>query len=231
MYKVLIVEDDPMVAMINEKYVNKNDDFKVIGHCRNGQEALDFLEANPCDLVILDVYMPYMNGVETLKKIREKQLAVEVVMVTAANDTSTLEETMHLGVIDYLVKPFAYERFQIALEKFSMKISALKGSTVLNQNNIDSIISSAANGLAVSAGGRQSELSLPKGIQEKTLELILKELSNGPEWLAGDTIAEATGLSSVTVRRYMNYLVECGRVVENINYETGGRPSMLYRKK
>ena len=117
-YKVLIVDDDPMVAMINEQYVCKNKQFKVAGSCRNGKEAIEFLEANPTDLVILDVYMPDMDGLETLKKIREKKISSEVIMVTAANDSGTLEETMHLGVLDYLIKPFAFERFQVALEKF-----------------------------------------------------------------------------------------------------------------
>ena len=124
MYKVLIVEDDPMVAMINEQYVCKNKDFSVNKSCRNGQEALDFLESADgihVDLVIMDVFMPIMNGVETLKKIREKKIDAEVIMVTAANDTATLEETMHLGVIDFLIKPFAFERFQVALKSLPLK--------------------------------------------------------------------------------------------------------------
>ena len=105
-YKVLIVEDDPMVAMINEQYVCKNPQFVVAASCRNGQEALDFLDANNVDLIVLDVFMPYMDGIETLKKIREKKIAAEVIMVTAANDSATIEETMHLGVIDYLMITF-----------------------------------------------------------------------------------------------------------------------------
>jgi len=63
----LIVEDDPMVAMINEQYVRKNKQFKVCASCRNGQEALDFLEENSADLIIMDVYMPIMDGVETCR--------------------------------------------------------------------------------------------------------------------------------------------------------------------
>ena len=61
-YKVLIVEDDPMVAMINEQYVCKNPQFVVAASCSNGQEALEFLEANKVDLIVLDVFMPYMDG-------------------------------------------------------------------------------------------------------------------------------------------------------------------------
>ena len=132
MYKVLIVEDDPMVAMINEQYVCKNKNFCVAKTCRNGQEALDFLtgtdDGKNVDLVIMDVFMPLMNGIETLKKIREKKIAAEVIMVTAANDSATIEETMHLGVIDYLIKPCAYDRFQVALEKFVSKLDIVNTS-------------------------------------------------------------------------------------------------------
>lgn len=219
-YKVLIVEDDPMVAMINAQYVKKNEAFSVCGTCRNGQEAITFLENNEADLVILDVYMPIMDGEETLKKIREKKFNVEVIMVTAANDTGTIENTMHLGVIDYLIKPFALERFQIALEKFESKIVVMKKSEVLDQSSVDSII----------CGGRKSaQKDFPKGIQEKTLKKIQEYLMTKQGWVNGDIIADDVGLSSVTVRHYMAYLVQSGAVKESINYETGGRPSMLYK--
>lgn len=221
-YNVLIVEDDPMVAMINEQYVRKNKNFNVSGSCRNGQEAIAFLEEHKVDLVILDVFMPFMDGVETLKKIREGKFNTEVIMVTAANDTATLENTMHLGVIDYLIKPFAYERFQVALEKFAAHASALKEANVLDQNSVDNIISNTK---------KLSPKDYPKGIQEKTLNLILSCLDRKKGWTTGDCIAETVGLSSVTIRHYMNYLVQEGQVTESINYETGGRPSMLYTLK
>lgn len=218
-YKVLIVEDDPMVAMINEQYTCKNKDFSVIANCRTGQEALLFLEKNSVDLIILDVFMPVMDGVETLKQIREKNINTEVIMVTAANDTATLENTMHLGVIDYLIKPFAYERFQIALEKFITKTTVLKKSESLDQNCIDSIITPLL----------KKQKDYPKGVQEKTLNLITEFLKNKTVWIDGDSIAESVGLSNVTVRHYMNYLVEIGKIKESVNYETGGRPRMLYK--
>ena len=223
-YKVLIVDDDPMVAMINEQYVCKNKQFKVAGSCRNGKEAIEFLEANPTDLVILDVYMPDMDGLETLKKIREKKISSEVIMVTAANDVATLEDTPHLGVIDFLIKPFAYERFQIALEKFLANRKAFRDSAILNQTSVDNIITNST---------KIASKEYPKGIQEKTLLLIRDYFSENisPDgWFSGEAIAEKVGLSSVTIRRYMNFLVGSGEVEESINYETGGRPSVLYKK-
>ena len=221
MYRVLIVEDDPMVAMINEQYIARNKNFQVTGKCRDGSSALAFLESNPVDLLVLDVYMPHMDGFEVLRRIRSQKMTVDAIMVTAANDRESLEEALHLGIVDYLVKPFTFDRFQMALDKFMVQNNALKDVETLNQNSIDFIIANAR---------KKNEDSYPKGIQEKTLRLILEHLKERPEdWHTGDAIAEKTGLTSVTVRRYLSYLAESGKVAGEMNYETGGRPCMRYK--
>lgn len=221
MYQVLIIEDDPMVAMINEQYIRRNKNFNVAGKCKDGKSALEFLENHTVDLIVLDVFMPYMDGFETLRQIRKNKISVDIIMVTAANDRDSLEEALHLGIVDYLVKPFTFDRFRMALEKFMAQNDALRELETLNQKNIDFFMDNSR---------RKSEELHPKGIQEKTLHLILAHLhENRGTWLTGDTIAEKVGLTSVTVRRYMNYLAETGKVVAEMNYETGGRPCMLYR--
>ena len=212
MYDVLIVEDDPMVAMINEQYIKKNKNFNIVGKCKDGISAVAFLKANHADLMILDVYMPKMDGFETLRQIRNQKIAIDAIMVTAANDRESLEEALHFGIVDYLVKPFTFERFQIALEKFIAQNHALQDIDTLSHSR------------------KKAESVYPKGIQEKTMLLIVDYLKeNGGKWLTGDEIAEISGLTSVTVRRYMNYLVEVGKVISEMNYETGGRPCMKYR--
>ena len=221
MYKVLIVEDDPMVAMINEQYIKRNKNFEIVGNCNNGLSALDFIENNTVDLLILDVFMPKMDGFETLRQIRNKQITVDAIMVTAANERESLEEALHLGIVDYLVKPFTFDRFQMALEKYIAQNNALKDIETLNQKSIDHIIDNAR---------KKSEDLYPKGIQEKTIELIMEYLKvNKNTWFTGDEIAERVNLTGVTVRRYMNYLAESGKVVGKMNYETGGRPCMKYK--
>ena len=221
MYKVLIVEDDPMVAMINEQYIKRNKNFEIVGKCNDGMSALDFLENNTVDLLILDVFMPKMDGFETLRQIRNKQIIVDAIMVTAANERESLEEALHLGIVDYLVKPFTFDRFQMALEKYIAQNNALKDIETLNQKSIDHIIDNAR---------KKSEDLYPKGIQEKTIELIMEYLKvNKNTWFTGDEIAEKVNLTGVTVRRYMNYLAESGKVVGEMNYETGGRPCMRYK--
>ncbi len=221
MYKVLIVEDDPMVAMINEQYIKRNKNFEIVGKCNDGMSALDFLENNTVDLLILDVFMPKMDGFETLRQIRNKQITVDAIMVTAANERESLEEALHLGIVDYLVKPFTFDRFQMALEKYIAQNNALKDIETLNQKSIDHIIDNAR---------KKREDLYPKGIQEKTIELIMEYLKvNKNTWFTGDEIAEKVNLTGVTVRRYMNYLAESGKVVSEMNYETGGRPCMKYK--
>lgn len=221
MYKVLIVEDDPMVAMINEQYISRHNHFCVAGKCRDGNSALEYLENNPVDLIVLDVFMPYMDGFETLRQIRKKKISVDVIMVTAANERDSLKEALHLGVIDYLVKPFTFERFRMALDKFIAQTDALKDLDKVNQKNIDFLIDNSR---------KKSEELHPKGIQEKTLKLIMQHLEeNSDSWLTGDDIAGKIGLTGVTVRRYMTHLTEAGLVIGEMNYETGGRPCLLYK--
>ena len=186
MYTVLIVEDDPMVAMINEQFVSRHKDFKVIEKCADGESALQYLEKNKVDLVIMDVYMPVMDGFETLRQIRKKQIEVDVIMVTAANEAESLKQGLHLGVVDYLVKPFTFERFKIALDKFLAQIEALKDLEKVNQKNIDNLIDKSRKTV--------DELH-PKGIQEKTMQMISAHLKENPnKWFTGGKLQKKQSL-------------------------------------
>lgn len=235
-YKVLIVEDDPMVAMINSQFVKKVDGFEVAGMCRNGLEAIDFLGENDVDLILLDVYMPVMDGTDTLKKIRTMKKTAEVIMVTAANDSNTIEESVHLGVHDYLIKPFTFERFAASLEKFKAKKQLLNENSVMDQSCVDNLFAQEASSgqtdltVAGNSGEQEAMEALPKGIQKKTLSRIISYFDSNSGWSSTDMISEALGISIVTVRTYMNYLVKEKIITEDINYSTGGRPSMLYKK-
>ena len=167
-------------------------------------------------------FMPLMDCFKTLRQIRKNKKSVDIIMVTAANDRASLEEALHLGVVDYLVKPFTYDRFRIALDKYLSHLEALGDVDTLNQKNIDYILGNAH---------KKTDELYPKGIQEKTLQTILDEMKKSPsEWMTGDEVAERIGLTGVTVRRYLNYLAEKGILLSEIDYETGGRPCMRYKK-
>lgn len=221
MYEVLIVEDDPMVAMINKQYVNQNPHFHVSAVCRDGSAAFEYLNEHTVHLVILDLYMPRKDGITLLRQIREKRIPVSVIMVTAANDSKAVEEALRLGIVDYLVKPFANARFQQALETFLKQQDAFHDLSAFNQQNIDELIRGSI---------KKSNEQLPKGIHDQTLEIICEFLrTSGGIEMTGEEIADQVSLSRVTVRRYMNYLIEKGLISGRMNYETGGRPSMLYK--
>lgn len=219
MYQVVIVEDDPMVAMLNRRYTEKDSRFTVVKEFKTGQSALDYLRFHPVDLVILDMYMPQMNGLDVLRELRSAGVGVDVIMITAARDTATVEAAMRLGVVDYLVKPFEYERFRQALETFDRRRAAIQGERV-SQQALDQLLHN--NVAAVQAQ------PVPKGLQEKTLQYIQAYLNEQDEGKTCDQIAHGVGLSAVTVRHYMSYLAQTDQVQSQVDYSTGGRPSVVY---
>lgn len=220
MYRVVIVEDDPMVCLLNRTYTEKDSRFRVVQTCSDGRSALDWLCQNPADLVILDVYMPLFTGMELLHALRAQAIPVDAIMVTAANDTASVDTLLKLGVVDYLVKPFTYERFQQALDTFCRHREAVHGQAV-TQGELDKLF-------APPDGCEHA----PKGLQESTLQLIRDCLHAAPaQGLPSEAISKQTSLSVVTVRRYANYLVERGEARSTVNYDTGGRPCRLYQLK
>lgn len=217
MYTVVIVEDDPMIAELNRRYIERDGRFAVAHTFAQPRPALDWLRRNAADLVILDFYMPQMNGLELLQSIRAAGVAADVIMVTAANDAATVEALTRLGVVDYLVKPFAYERFCRALDAFCRRRSAMQGGS-LDQDALDSLLHTAP------------PAALPKGLQPQTQERVLACLRAAPpHGYTSEEVAEAAGISVVTARRYLAYLAQQGLVTSTMNYGTGGRPSLIYR--
>ena len=224
MYRVMIVEDDPMVASINRRFVETTEGFQVPGCMRSGQEALEFLKKTPADLVILDYYMPGMNGDVFLDRMREMGMNADVIMVTSANSVEVVRGLVARGVRDYLVKPFEMERFQAALSRFRAERELFsRDGGALEQAEIDRLFDRGEQ------KARAREI-LPKGMNRNTMDLIKSCLREHPEeHLTCEEISGAVGLSRITVRRYLNYLVEQGTVQSRIDYQTGGRPGIEYR--
>ena len=222
MYSVLIVEDDPMVSAIVREFVERNAVLSHVVALSNGQAALDHLQDHEVDLILLDYYMPKMNGQEFLRAIRARGITADVIMVTAANDADSISSLYVYGVTDYLVKPFTRERFQAAISRFLMRREVLKSDNPLSQEEIDRLNVSLGPTAATPA-------YMEKGIQQSTVDLVmgyLVEHPNLPHSL--ENLSDAIGLSRVTMRRYMNHLVTQGVVEGSIFYATGGRPSSVY---
>lgn len=224
MYQVIIIEDDPMVASINKQYVELTPSFRVIKVFKSGIEALEYLNDEDVDLIILDYYTPLMNGAEFIDRLHATGKAPSIIMVTSASDTDIVVQLLSRGVIDYLVKPFKYPRFQAALEKYSqMKEYLNQAKNNMGQGEIDKLLARQENTGSQAAG-------LTKGLNETTLGLIRGFLKDNRDvQYSSEQIAEQIHLSRITIRRYMNYMLETGELISTIDYQTGGRPSIRYR--
>lgn len=107
MIKVLVVDDERFVRMgIVEETDWESLGCKVIGEAENGQEALEKVHGEDPDLIICDIRMPKMNGLEMLKKLREEGNPVQVIFLTAYSEFSYAREALKLYAFDYLLKPF-----------------------------------------------------------------------------------------------------------------------------
>ncbi len=111
--RVLIIEDDPMVAMIHTEYFKKKELTDDLSHVTSIEDAREYLANNEVDLVVLDNYLIDGQGIEFLPELK----GYPIIMITAANDIQTVEAALSNGVVDYLVKPFTYERFAQAIDK------------------------------------------------------------------------------------------------------------------
>ena len=224
MIRIIVVEDDPMVAQINAAYLSRMEDCQVIGVFSNGREAMECLQKTAVDLAVVDVYMPLCSGVELLRQMRGGGIQTAVIMLTAANEMTVVEEALRLGIEDYIIKPFSYDRLRESVLRFQDRTSLVHGSRQASQDVVDKLLGNQPV--------RQAEKSLPKGLNARTMETIREVLARET---AGDhtceSISAATGLSRVTVRHYLNYLIDTGVLASAIDYETGGRPRVLYRLK
>ena len=147
-----------------------------------------------------------------------------IIMVTSANDTETVTSLFRHGVVDYLVKPFEYERFRSALERFSARMNVLSGTSgTVSQSDIDRLISP-------SSSGEPGKNTLAKGLNAPTLNLIRSFLKKHPEdSFTSEQISKEVNLSRITVRRYVNHMLEIGELTSTIDYQTGGRPGIHYK--
>ena len=223
MIKTIIVEDDLMVASINNQFASKTKSIKVIATFHNGADALQFLKETHVDLVLLDLYMPGYNGLELLRELRKEKFDIDVIMITAANDMDHIKEAMQLGVVDYLMKPFQYERFSEAMDKYLLKHKIMENGMECTQQDIDQLIRIQR------PSEKSKELEMQKGLQRQTLERVTECLTiHKGNYVTSDLISKEVGLSQVTTRRYLNYMVEADLIQSRVDYSTGGRPCVEY---
>ncbi|HGH1668042.1 TPA: response regulator [Clostridium perfringens] len=216
--KILIVEDDPMVALINKRFL-ENMGFKdILGPVQTEEEIIKVLDKENIDLILLDVYLPKKNGIDILKSLRYKKYLTDVIMITAANSVEEVKRAFAYGVTDYLVKPFEFERFEEAINKYKQKNNLLNKRESLSQQDIDVISKSL-----------EEKIELPKGLNQKTLDRIMEFLkeNQGKVWTLRE-IAYELKISNVTIKKYMDYLEDVKKVNVTLTSGNVGRPEYKY---
>ncbi|MFB5664050.1 response regulator [Alteribacillus sp. HJP-4] len=224
MIKVLILEDDPMVAVLNKQYLKEVEGFELAATANSFHGALEVIKTEDIDLLLLDIFMAGKDGLELLQHIRKKnEWKVDVILVTAADDVDSIQTALRYGAIDYIIKPFEFERFNQALTTYKEKYHWLKKQNSFKQEELDQ---------KILYQNKKKHTSLPKGLTRNTLQVIVNAiLEKGEEPFSTEEIAEKVQISRVSVRKYIKFLKEIGLLGERMTYGSVGRPVYLYVNK
>jgi response regulator of citrate/malate metabolism len=228
--RTIIVDDDVEVAALHARFVAVHPAFEVVATAHGGPEALRLIGRDRPDLVLLDFDLPGLSGLEVLRGFRALGgQQPEVIAVTAARDVDSVRQARSAGIQHYLVKPFTAANLQARLGDVArdrLAGLALLGSLAddgLAQRDIDALMRSGARSRVPSV----RPAPLPKGLSAPTLETVENALAGAPNSSAAE-IASLSGLSRVSARRYLEYLVSVQRARKSLDYETAGRPSARF---
>lgn len=227
--RVLVVEDDPRIADLHRRFTEKVPGYGVVGLASDYDDALEQARVLEPDLLLLDLYLPQGNGLDLLRELRAEGRQVDVILLTAARETATLQQALRGGVFDYIIKPIVFARFEEALGKFRSYRERLAGDDELQQEDVDRLM--RAGGGAGSKDGPEPEV--PKGIDPLTLAKV-KEAFAGVEAADGcsaESLAARLGMSRSTARRYLEYLVSAGFLTADVSYGSVGRPERRYQRR
>ncbi|MGM8850929.1 two-component system response regulator [Salinicola sp. MH3R3-1] len=223
--RVLVVEDDPMVMRLNVEFLNRLDGVSLVAQCEDLPAAREILAQEPVDLLLLDVYLREHNGLSLVRDLRRQARDIQIVLITAASEMETVREAKHLGVSDYLVKPFEFERFKEALARCldtHQRLSRLPARA--HQRDLDALFRETTPGQPARPG------DLPKGLTSNSLSQVAKAAADqGTSPFTTEAMSENTGMSRVSVRKYLKHLVDRGVLEESFHYGQIGRPSFTYR--
>jgi response regulator of citrate/malate metabolism len=224
----MIIEDDEIAAKIYEQFTHKVEGFQIIATAATGKHALEMLHVVTPDVLLLDIFLPDMNGIELLREVRKNFRGIDVIMITAANDVDTVREAIRGGAFSYIIKPIMIDKFMSTLEQYANTRRQLQHHTTMDQSEVDKLFTKTAS-LATAKQASESLLSLPKGIDKLTLKLIREKMQVTTQSVNADDLAALVGMSHSTVRRYLEFMVSIHEVTVETFYGTVGRPERKYR--
>jgi CitB family two-component system response regulator MalR len=213
----MIVEDDPMVAEFNKRYLEQVPGFSLMATATSVDVAIQKLEKQDMDLLLLDIFMPGKQGLELLTWLRENEKETDVIIISAASDMERIKKALRYGVVDYLIKPFEFERFNKALTAYKEHTKVIQTKNHISQDVLDQQLLYREEKTMLE--------ELPKGLTKDTLKQIweaVQELKH--EQFSTEDVVKIVGLSRVSVRKYLNFLNEIGILEVKVIYGTVGRP-------
>jgi response regulator of citrate/malate metabolism len=220
---VLIVDDDFMVAKVHAGFVSALDGFEVVGTASTGTQALEDVVRLRPDLVLLDVYLPDMTGLDVLRRLRAAGWPADVIVISAARDVDSIRSALHGGVLHYLVKPFDRRTFEARLHDYARLHGELSELDEAGQGDVDRMFGRG------SVAGRAAVPQTPKGITPETMELVRQALAAaGADGLSATECSARTGLARVSARRYLEQLVAGQQADVRQRYGTAGRPERRF---
>ncbi|BDR64546.1 response regulator [Clostridium tetani] len=233
MIKVMIIEDDPMVMEINYRFLNKIEGFKVCKKASNLKEAYDYILKHKLDLILLDIYLPRENGLEFLKKLRKDEIGLDAIIITADRSKDSLKEALMYGAVDYIIKPFTFNRFEETFENYRGKYIKLENLDQLEQNTVDKLISNTRCGDCNKKNTLEPReyTHLIKGLNKFTYEKIWEHIHKRQNYFTAEEIAKEIGMARITIRKYLEYMCIENKLGFKLEYGKVGRPRHEYKVK
>jgi response regulator of citrate/malate metabolism len=221
MIGVLVVDDDFMVSRIHCGFIERIPGFHVVGTAHTGQEALDAVRDLSPDLLLLDLYLPDIFGLEVVAQLRAAGHDCDVLVISAAKEAEAVRGAVRHGVVNYLLKPFGFDDLRQRLEQYAAQRSGMYAAEVHNQADVDRVLARTS--------GRAGTAALPKGLSAETAQLVENALRAAPETLSAAECADLVGISRVSARRYLEYLHDTAKATVALRYAVPGRPERRYR--
>ena len=214
---MLVVEDDPVAAEAHRTYVDRLPGFTCMGVAGTAARALQVLGRDQVDLVLLDMHLPDGNGLDVVRRMRAAGNQTDVVMVTAAREVAAVQAAARIGVVQYVLKPFAFETLRDRLTAYARQRRAVEsGQVVADQDEVDRLLHPA------------TVSSVPKGLAGSVLDRVVTLLGNREGWTA-EEVAASLGTSRITARRYLEHLADQGQALRTQRYDgRSGRPKVEY---
>ncbi|RAK06895.1 helix-turn-helix protein [Halanaerobium saccharolyticum] len=124
MYRLIVVDDENEIRHALSNYIPWSEmDFKFVDSFCNGKKAYEFLQKNEIDVVLCDIKMPVMNGIELAERIYKDNLACKVVFLSAHKEFEFAQKALSFGVEDYVLKPTKYEELLDVFQKVKVKLN------------------------------------------------------------------------------------------------------------